>query len=93
MISKEEWLGKEKKFLNLSRVSALIQPAYNGKTFFDVLLLTSLLEGDLIRIYAQILDRIGQVKKAAVKSETITKLENCQGIIEKILEGIWLIYS
>ena len=91
LISKEEWLGKEKKFLNLSRVSALVQPAYNGKTFFDVLLLTSLVEGDLIRIYAQILDRIGQVKKAAVKSETITKLENCQGIIEKILEGIWLV--
>jgi superfamily II RNA helicase len=91
LISKEDWLGREKKFLNLSKVTAFVNPAYNGKTFFDVLLLTSLLEGDVIRIYAQILDRIGQVKKAAIQSETITKLENCQGIIEKILEGIWLV--
>jgi superfamily II RNA helicase len=90
-ISKNEYLRKVKKFQNLSKMTTLINPVYNGKSFFDVLLLTNLLEGDLIRIYAQILDRIGQIKKATTNSEVLRKVENCQGIIEKALEGIWLV--
>jgi superfamily II RNA helicase len=91
IISKNEYLRKEKKFKNLSKMTTFINPVYDGKGFFDVLLLTNLLEGDLIRIYAQILDRIGQIKKATTSSTLLTKLENCQGIIEKALEGIWLV--
>ena len=91
LLSKNEYLRKEKKFINLSKMTAFINPVYDGKSFFDVLLLTNLLEGDLIRIYAQILDRIGQIKKATTSSTLLTKLENCRGIIEKSLEGIWLV--
>ncbi len=91
LLSKNEYLSREKKFLNLKLVTTLVSPVYNGKTFFDVLNLTNLLEGDIIRFYAQILDRIGQIKKAATSSELITHLENCQGLIEKVLEGIWLV--
>jgi superfamily II RNA helicase len=90
-LSQNEFLRKQKKFYNLSKMTALINPIYNGKTFFDVLLLTNLLEGDLIRIYAQIIDRIGQIRKASTDSKLLTKLENCQGIVEKALEGIWLV--
>jgi len=91
ILKKDEYLAKEKKFLNLDDVTTFVNPVYNGKTFFDVLELTNLLEGDLIRIYAQILDRIGQIKKASPSYELRTKLENCKGILEKALEGIYLV--
>jgi superfamily II RNA helicase len=86
-----DYVKQEKKFLQLERMTTLINPTYYGKSFFDVLELTNLLEGDLIRIYAQILDRIGQVRKANLYSELNSKLENCRGIVDKLLEGIYLV--
>jgi superfamily II RNA helicase len=91
MLINNEFLKREKKFDHLNKVSVFIQPIYNGKTFFEVINLTNLQEGDIIRIYAQVLDRIGQIKKAATDSEVITKMENCQGIIQKVLEGVWIV--
>ena len=84
-------MRKVTKFQNLSKITVFIDPLYHGKTFFEVVMLTNLLEGDVIRFYAQILDRIGQIRKASTDHELITKLENCKGIIEKTLEGIWLV--
>jgi len=89
MLSASEYLEKEGKFRNIGKASTFIYPVYNGKTFFDVLDLTGLLEGDVIRIYAQILDRIGQIKKATNNFGLQRKLLNCKGIIEKVLEGLW----
>ncbi len=91
VLASNEVLGKERKFLELDTLTTLLNPIYNGKTFFDVLNLTNLLEGDLIRIYAQILDRLGQIRKASTNSKLLNKVANCQGIIERALEGIYLI--
>ncbi len=91
ILFENEFLHKEKKFLQLEMITTFIKPIYDGKTFFDVLKLTNLLEGDLIRLYAQILDRIGQIKKASPNYDLRRKIENCQGIVEKALEGIYLI--
>src|SRR3989344_3772483 len=88
---KNEYLSMEKKFLSLDIMTTLINPVYQGKTFFDVMTYTNLLEGDLIRFYMQILDRIGQVRKAAVDYKLINKMKNCQGIVERALEGIYLV--
>ncbi len=90
-INADEYLAKEKKFQYLSKVTIFIYPIYHGKSFFEVLQLTNLLEGDLIRIYAQTLDRIGQIKKASTDYVLLNKLKNCQGIIKKALEGIYLV--
>ena len=76
---------------NIAIILKFIDPIYHGKSFFEVLKNTELLEGDLIRIYAQIMDRIGQILKAQVSYDLRTKLENCQGIIKKALEGIYLV--
>ncbi len=84
-------LGKEKSFLSLKQMTTLIHPIYNGQSFFDALELTNLLEGDLIRIYAQILDRIGQIKKATTDFQVKNVIENCEGILKDVLEGIYLI--
>ena len=91
VLATNEVLAKERKFLELDTLTTLLNPIYNGKTFFDVLNLTNLLEGDLIRIYAQILDRLGQIRKASTNSKLLNKVANCQGIIERALEGIYLI--
>ncbi len=91
LLYKSEYLTHEKKFLSLDTMTALILPIYSGKTFFEVMDLTNLLEGDLIRIYAQILDRLGQIKKASTNYQLINKIMNAKGIIEKALEGIYVV--
>jgi superfamily II RNA helicase len=91
LLRRKEYLAKEEKFENLDLITTLIHPVYQGKDFFDLLDLTNLLEGDLIRFFAQINDRIGQIRKATRDHELITKVSNCQGIIDKALEGIYLV--
>ncbi len=90
-INNSSVLYKEKKFENMDLVTGFIQPIYQGKTFFDLLQNTNLLEGDLIRFFGQIIDRIGQIRKATMDHELITKMENCQGIVTQALEGIYLV--
>ncbi|MDO8655750.1 MAG: DEAD/DEAH box helicase [Nanoarchaeota archaeon] len=91
VLHKNEYLTMEKKFLEMNKLTALINPVYNGKTFFDLLGMTNLLEGDLIRFFAQILDRVGQIKKATNDHELMRKMQNCKGIIERMLEGIYVV--
>jgi len=90
-LGKNEFLSHEKKFLNLKTITTMIHPIYEGKTLFDIIALTNLQEGDIIRLYAQILDRIGQIKKASKDFRLKEKMDNCQGIIERSLEGIYLV--
>ena len=90
-IYRNEYLSHERKFESLPQITALIHPIYNGQSFFDIIPLTNLLEGDLIRFYAQILDKIGQIKKATNNYKLIAKMDNCKGIIDRALEGIYLV--
>ena len=91
LLHKSEYLAKEKKFLELDVMTCFIHPLSEGKTFFDLIDVSSLQEGDLIRFFGQILDRIGQIKKATSNYDLRRKMENCQGIVEKGLEGIYLV--
>ena len=77
--------------LELKTVTAFVHPIFYGEDFFNVFDSTNLLEGDLIRLYLQILDRIGQIKKASSKAGLRYRMENCEGIIKKALEGIYLV--
>lgn len=88
-LCKHPYLKDVKKFTNMKRITAFVKPVYDGESLFDVLEYTSLVEGDLIRIYQQIMDRIGQIMKASADSDLRRKIENCKGIIEKVLEGIY----
>ncbi len=85
------YLSKEKKFEELRFLTTFIYPIYNGKSFFDVLKLSNLLEGDLIRLYSQINDRIGQIRKASNDYKVLNKIENCRRIVDQALEGIYLV--
>lgn len=69
---------------NITVMTAIIRPCMEGKTFIEILKNTSLLEGDLIRILMQVLDRLEQINKAK-DDELVIK---CKEIIKSPLEGI-----
>lgn len=91
MLASNPATKKENSFDNLRDVTALVYPLYNGQSFFDILENTSLLEGDLIRFYGQILDRVNQVRKAGVDSELVDKMRFCRDLIKHSLEGIYFV--
>jgi len=88
LIAKDPLLSKHKLFPFMATLTALISPCYNGKSIFDIIANTNLLEGDLIRFFRQILDRIGQLKNATDDRELVATLENCQLLIKTCLKDI-----
>jgi len=88
-INKHPYLSREKKFENLKLITVFVKPVYDGKTMFDVLALTNLLEGDLIRIYGQIIDKAGQIKKSTGDYVIREMMKNCEGIVKRALEGVY----
>jgi superfamily II RNA helicase len=83
-----QYLIKDKRFRNLTKLTALIYPIFEGKTIFDVLENISLLEGDVIRFFRQIQDRIGQIKMATKDEVLIRMLDQGQDIIAEALKDI-----
>lgn len=82
------YLSKEPRFEEMDNLTALIHPCYHGSTVFDIINNTNLLEGDIVRFFRQIVDRIHQVKSATRDRLLITMLENCQQTIMNCLKGI-----
>ncbi len=76
------------KFRSLYYLTALVSPCYNGYSLFDILDNTNLLEGDVIRFFRQILDRIGQILNATTDQDLIDKMYNCQHIVHKCIEDV-----
>ena len=91
LLRENAYLSKEKKFEDLQFMTTFINPIYHGKSFFEALKLSNLLEGDLIRLYSQINDRLGQIRKASTDYKVLNKVENCRRVIDKALEGIYLV--
>jgi superfamily II RNA helicase len=81
-------LREAEQFKSLTRITALIQPCYEGASIFDIMKNTNLLEGDLIRFFRQILDRIGQIKSATSDHELTKKCDNVQKIVLDCLKDI-----
>ncbi|MBT3450553.1 DEAD/DEAH box helicase [archaeon] len=81
--------SREKKFESLDKVTALIYPLFKDQTFFDLMKNTNLLEGDLIRFFGQVLDRIGQIRKASSDSQLPMRMDSCEAVIMKSLEEIY----
>ncbi|MBL7054930.1 hypothetical protein ISS05_04185, partial [Candidatus Woesearchaeota archaeon] len=79
---------KEPRFDYLETLTALIHPCYYNKSIFDIMENTNLLEGDLIRFFRQILDRINQIKKATEDERLRQMLMSCRDLILNCLRGI-----
>ena len=84
----DSFISKDKKFDHIEQLTALIHPCYHNKTIFDIVKNTNLLEGDLIRFFRQMLDRISQVKQATNDMRLQQILKSCQEIILNCLRDI-----
>ncbi len=91
ILASNNYLYHEKKFKSIEQMTTLIFPVYYGQSFFEVMKQSSFVEGDLIRLFSQILDKIGQIRKASLDMGVWNKMQNCEGIIKKMLEGIYLV--
>jgi len=88
LLLKNDFFRREKKFRSLDEITAIIHPCYHDQTIFDIIENTSLLEGDLIRFFRQILDRIGQIKQASNDERLIQMVRSIQQIIFNCLRDI-----
>ncbi len=77
-----------RNFKSLDKLTALIHPCYNNRSVFEILPNTNLLEGDLIRFFRQILDKIGQIKKATGDERLRQMLGSCQTLILTCLKDV-----
>jgi len=87
-IKKIDYLRKEKKFRHLDSLTAMIHPIYEGKDIFEAIKNTNLLEGDVIRFFRQILDRIGQIMNATDDDKLKHVLVNCKELISNSMKDI-----
>jgi superfamily II RNA helicase len=82
------YLSQQKQFEQLKLVTAFIHPIYHGESIFTVLHNTNLLEGDIVRLLRQIVDRLGQIKIATPDRRLGDMIVNCQESVKKCLEEI-----
>ncbi len=82
------YTNKESRFNHLNALISLIHPCYYDKSIFDIMENTNLLEGDLIRFFRQILDRINQIKKATEDERLRQMLMSCRDMILNCLRNI-----
>ncbi len=87
-IRENTYLNKEPRFRNLDCLTALVHPCYHNKTIFDILENTNMLEGDLIRFFRQLLDRINQIKQATKDQSLQQMLKSCQELILNCLRDV-----
>ena len=87
-VKHDEYLSKERRFNHLEQLTALIHPCYHRRTIFEIMKNTNLLEGDLIRFFRQMIDRIGQVRNATTDRDLIEIMQNCQGLIIDCIKDI-----
>jgi len=75
---------------NIDKLTAIIHPLYHQKKFLDILKNSNLVEGDLIRIFMRIMDKLEQISKASNNKKELVMINNCKKMIINSLEGIHL---
>ncbi|MBI4440305.1 DEAD/DEAH box helicase [Candidatus Woesearchaeota archaeon] len=88
LVRRQGYLQKEKRFESLENITSLVHPCYHGATIFGILNNTSLLEGDIIRLFRQIIDRMGQVRNATADERLKGMMKSCQDIILASIQNI-----
>jgi superfamily II RNA helicase len=87
-VHQDFYVSREYRFRNLDPLTALIHPCYHSRTIFDIMKNTNLLEGDLIRFFRQLLDRISQIRQATGDQRLKQMLRSCQDLILNCLRDI-----
>ena len=82
LIWKDDYLSREKRFREIKSLTGLTHPLYYGRSLFTILENTNLLEGDVLRFFRLIADRLRQIKSATEDRSLKDRLSNCQKIVE-----------
>ena len=85
LIWKNDYLGREKRFREIESLTALIHPLYHGQNLFKILENTNLQEGDVIRFFRLIVDRLGQIKSATQDKSLRDMISSCQKLVDDCL--------
>ena len=88
LLDASSFLRQAKQFKHIKDLTALLYPCYQGARFIGLLNKSTLLEGDVIKFFRQILDRIGQVRKATRDDRLVDMLKEIAARIDKCMEGI-----
>ena len=91
MIRADDFLNREHKFRELDNLSSLIHPCYHGTDLFKILFNTNLLEGDVIRFFRQLIDKLGQIKSATPDERLRDMLSNCQKVVEDCVKDFGVV--
>jgi len=87
-ISRNEYLHKEHRFKELENLTALVHLCYYGKGIFEIIKNTNLLEGDLIRFFRQVLDRLNQVREASNNHDLAIRIDGCKKLVRDCISEI-----
>ncbi|MBI2547850.1 DEAD/DEAH box helicase [Candidatus Woesearchaeota archaeon] len=87
-LSHHPYLKKGKWWHQMEQLTALIQPCYEHKKFIELLQNTTMPEGDIIRLFMQLLDKLEQIDRASQDETLIAKVRNAKYLIRSCLEGI-----
>lgn len=82
------FIEKKMNKLSLKRMMLLIGSWADGAQFKDLLPLTSLAEGDIIRLFRRIIDMIGQIRHASTDYDLKERLDSCEHLIDRDLVAI-----
>jgi superfamily II RNA helicase len=83
VLSKNHYVERHINKKSLSRLTTFIRTWSDGAEFNDLLDLSNLLEGDIIRLFRRILDVMKQIKKATHDKELQDKLVRCMNKIDR----------
>lgn len=82
-VEKDPFLKNKIDTAKMKRIAPVISHWHDGGEFIDLLDLCNKQEGDLIRLFRQMLDLITQIRKASTKIELNQKLDDCIHLINR----------
>lgn len=87
-VKADSYLSGVKNFDYMREITAIVYPCYYGSSIFEIMKNTSFLEGDMIRFFRQMVDRIGQIRNATTDAKLIDVLRDCEGRIDSSMGDI-----
>ncbi len=81
IIDTNQYIKKQLNKNNIRKMISIITYWSNGCEFGELLDMTNLLEGDIIRLFRQTIDHLRQIKRASMDHDLAEKIKRC---IEKI---------
>ncbi len=87
-IKSDPYLRSVEQLSFIEALTAIVYLCYKGSSIFDIIDNTNLLEGDVIRLFRQVLDIIGQIINATEDQDLVRMLKNCENKIDSSMGDI-----